>query len=370
MQIRDFGIRAEILYNKGACRWNRRLYICHYFGGKLSEEAHDAFESKVVGRKESIQFFGYTDRFRCGKEKNKDSQYGNAERQEVSFAFARHFVISEQTKTECTKESDQQTGQGENTEKKIGHDESYKEDRHENERQVVSNQRTVDIPAHIINPVENFKPEEAERNAGKHKKLIPCIGQTVTILAEPPGKDTDQDSDCAADNVIPCCGDKGCGNHGKRYQYGADDNIGKNLADRHPPFLRNQRSQLCQDFQHEDKKEYSQCGKRIDEQGYDNQKNRDKDSHALEYLQLFKVQFLLLCINGQTHENQIGKHDAYGFCRKASHISQSTKNQHSHIGAGKTADEGTENADVQKGYSCINEIQNIHLLQISNSLLV
>lgn len=284
-------MKTKILHNKNACSENRRFMdkLSLFRGGKQSEETHDAFESKVVGRKESIQLFGYTGRFRCGKEKNKDSQYGNAERQKVSFAFAGHFVISEQTKTECTEESDQQTGQGENTEKKIGHDESYKEDRHENERQVVSNQRTVDIPAHIIHPVKNFKSEEAEGNAGNHKKLIPYIGQTVTVLAEPPGKDTDQDSDDAADHVIPCCGDKGCRNHGKCYQYGTDDDVGNDLADRHPPFFRDQRSQFCQNFQHEDKKEYSQRGKRIDEQGYDNQKNRDKDSHALEYLQLFKV---------------------------------------------------------------------------------
>lgn len=284
-------MKTKILHNKNACSENRRFMdkLSLFRGEKQSEETHDAFESKVVGRKESIQLFGYTGRFRCGKEKNKDSQYGNAERQKVSFAFAGHFVISEQTKTECTEESDQQTGQGENTEKKIGHDESYKEDRHENERQVVSNQRTVDIPAHIIHPVKNFKSEEAEGNAGNHKKLIPYIGQTVTVLAEPPGKDTDQDSDDAADHVIPCCGDKGCRNHGKCYQYGTDDDVGNDLADRHLPFFRDQRSQFCQNFQHEDKKEYSQRGKRIDEQGYDNQKNRDKDSHALEYLQLFKV---------------------------------------------------------------------------------
>lgn len=284
-------MKTKILHNKNACSENRRFMdkLSLFRGEKQSEETHDAFESKVVGRKESIQLFGYTGRFRCGKEKNKDSQYGNAERQKVSFAFAGHFVISEQTKTECTEESDQQTGQGENTEKKIGHDESYKEDRHENERQVVSNQRTVDIPAHIIHPVKNFKSEEAEGNAGNHKKLIPYIGQTVTVLAEPPGKDTDQDSDDAADHVIPYCGDKGCRNHGKCYQYGTDDDVGNDLADRHPPFFRDQRSQFCQNFQHEDKKEYSQRGKRIDEQGYDNQKNRDKDSHALEYLQLFKV---------------------------------------------------------------------------------
>ena len=126
--------------------------------------------------------------------------------------------------------------------------------------------------------------------------------------------------------------------------------------------LRDLRLDLREDLHHEEQEEDRQRCEWIQEERDHDQKDRDKDTHPFEDLQLLEIQLAFLGVNGEAHKDQVRQHDAYRFHRFTSHVEQRTENEHCHIRSGKAADQRTENANVQKGHYGVNKIQNIHLL--------
>lgn len=91
----------------------------------------------MVRRKESIDCFRNTGRFRCRNEEQQDSQYGETQGYQVCLAFAGHLIIAEKAEAQSAEKGNDQSRQGENAEENIGHQEANEEYGQENEGQMI-----------------------------------------------------------------------------------------------------------------------------------------------------------------------------------------------------------------------------------------
>ena len=178
----------------------------------MSEESG---KSIIIGRQEGIHHFGNACGFRGGDEKEQDGKDGKSQGDEIGFAFARYFIITEEAEPQNTEDGNNQTGKGENAEENIGHKESDVENRKEDKGQVVGDGSGIDMAAHIIQPVGHVDSKESQGNTGKKDYLIPDGGETVSVLPQPQHEGAQQKCHSAADDVV-----KGGGNefhcyHGK-----------------------------------------------------------------------------------------------------------------------------------------------------------
>lgn len=319
-------------------------------------------EAVVVGREEGVYVLGNTDRLRRGEEEEEEAEDGEADRDEACLALAGHFIVAEETQAECAEEGDAHAGEGEDTEEDICHQEADIEDRQENERQIVCDAGRVHAAAHIIHPVRHIEAEEAERDEGEQDDSIPDAGKSVAVLSQPPYEGAEEKADSAAQRIVPRSGDEFHGNHRDGGQERTDHDVLGEFSLRKLSVFRDLLLDLREDLHHEEQEEDRQRCEWIQEERDHDQKDRDKDTHPFEDLQLLEIQLALLGVNGEAHEDQVRQHDAHRFHWFTSHVEQRTENEHCHIRSGKAADQRTENANVQKGHYGVNKIQNIHLL--------
>lgn len=328
----------------------------------LSEHIEDSCESVVVGWEEGIYCFGYAGGFRCGNEEQQDGEDCESQGYQVCLAFAGHFIVAEETQAQGAEEGNDQSGQGEDAEEDIGHEEADEEDRQENEGQVIGDEGGVHMAAHIIQPVGQVEAEEAQGDEGQEDDFVPDAGEAVSVLAQPVEEYTDEEGCNAADDVVEIFRNEFHRNHGKGGEDGACCHPPGNLAPGGSFVLRHVVPHLRQDFRYEEKKENSQGGEGVDEEGYDDEEYRNKDFISLKHLEVFEIQFFLLGINGKPHEYQVGQHDTHRFHRLTAQIKQGAENKYGRICSCKTADKGTEKANIQEGHNCVTKIQNVHLL--------
>lgn len=90
----------------------------------LSEHIEDSCESVVVGWEEGIHCFGYAGGFRCGNEEQQDGENRESQGYQVCLAFAGHFIVAEEAQAQGAEEGNDQSGQGEDAEEDIGHEEA------------------------------------------------------------------------------------------------------------------------------------------------------------------------------------------------------------------------------------------------------
>lgn len=319
-------------------------------------------EAVVVGREEGVYVLGDTDGYRRGEEEEEEGEDSEADRDEACLALAGHFIVAEETQTECAEEGDAHAGEGEDTEEDICHQEADIEDWQENERQIVCDAGRVHAAAHIIHPVRHIEAEEAERDEGEQDDCIPDAGKSVAVLSQPPYEGAEEKADSAAQCIVPGSGDEFDRDHRDGGQEGTDHDVLGEFPSRELSVFRDLRLDLREDLHHEEQEEDCQRCEWIQEERDHDQQDRDKDTHPLEDLQFLEIQLALLGVNGEAHKDQVRQHDAYRFHRFTSHVEQCAENEHCHIRSGKAADQRTENANVQKGHYGVNKIQNIHLL--------
>lgn len=156
----------------------------------------------MVRRKESIDCFRNTGRFRCRNEEQQDSQYGETQGYQVCLAFAGHLIIAEKAEAQSTEKGNDQSRQGENAEENIGHQEANEEYGQENEGQIIGNEGGVHMTAHIIQPVSQVETEEAQGNEGQEDDFIPYAGEPVSVLTQPVEKYTNEEACNTADDVV------------------------------------------------------------------------------------------------------------------------------------------------------------------------
>ncbi len=264
--------------------------------------------------------FGHAHCFRRGEEEEKESEHGDADGDDAGLAFAGHFIVTKEAKSQGAEEDDAHTGQGEYTVKDIGHQEADEENRQENEWEIVSDAGAVHAAAHVIQPVRHIKAEEAQRNEGEKHDLIPSVRKTVAVLAEPPEEGTKGEAHSAAKDVVPVSRDKFHNNHRNRGEHRAGSDIGNQLGLGELLFLRDVRFDLRQDFYHEEEEENGHSGEGIQEKGNNNQKDRQEYAHPFENLKLFEIQLSLLGVNGESHKYQVGHHDPHGLHRFSAQI--------------------------------------------------
>ena len=255
----------------------------------LSEHIKDSCKSIVVRRKESIDCFRNTGRFRCRNEEQQDSQYGETQGYQVCLAFAGHLIIAEKAEAQSAEKGNDQSRQGENAEENIGHQEANEEYGQENEGQIIGNEGGVHMTAHIIQPVSQVETEEAQGNEGQEDDFVPDAGEAISVLAQPVEEYTDEEGCNAADDVVEIFRNEFHRNHGKGGEDGACCHPAGNLAPGGSFVLRHVVPHLRQDFRHEEKKENSQGGEGVDEEGYDDEEYRNKDFISLKHLQVLEI---------------------------------------------------------------------------------
>lgn len=319
-------------------------------------------EAVVIGREEGVYVLGDTDGYRRGEEEEEEGEDGEADRDEACLALAGHFIVAEETQTECAEEGDAHAGEGEDAEEDIRHQEAYVEDRQVDEGQVVGDAGRVHAAAHVVHPVCHVEAEEAEGDAGEEDDGVPDAGETVTVLSQPPYEGAEEKADSAAQCIVPGSGDEFDCDHRDGCQKGTNHDVLGEFPLRKLSVFRDLRLDLREDLNHEEQEEDRQRCEWIQEERDHDQQDRDKDTHPFEDLQLLEIQLALLGVNGEAHKDQVRQHDAYRFHRFTSHVEQCAENEHCHIRSGKAADQRTENANVQKGHYGVNKIQNIHLL--------
>ena len=255
----------------------------------LSEHIKDSCKSIVVRRKESIDCFRNTGRFRCRNEEQQDSQYGETQGYQVCLAFAGHLIIAEKAEAQSAEKGNDQSRQGENAEENIGHQEANEEYGQENEGQIIGNEGGVHMTAHIIQPVSQVETEEAQGNEGQEDDFIPYAGEPVSVLTQPVEKYTNEEACNTADDVVEIFRNKFYGNHGNGSKDGARDYPAGNLTPGGSFFFRHISPHLCQNFRHEKKKENGQSGERIDKKGNKDKENGNKDFISLKHLQVLEI---------------------------------------------------------------------------------
>lgn len=243
----------------------------------------------MVGGEESIYCFGYAGRFGGGDEEQQDGQDGESQGYQVCLAFAGHFIVAEEAQAQGSEEGDDKSGEGEDTEEDIGHEEADEEDRQENEGQVIGDEGGVHMAAHIVQPVSQVESEEAQGNEGQENDFVPYAGEAVSVLAQPVEEDTDEEGRDAADDVVDSFRNEFHRSHGNGGKNGAGDDPSDKLSFGDSFFFRYFSPHLCQDFRHKEKKENGQGGEGINEEGYKDEKYGNEYFHALEYLQVFEI---------------------------------------------------------------------------------
>ncbi len=291
----------------------------------LSEHIEEALESVGGYRKDSIHGFGNTGRFRSSNEEQQDGQNGDAQGKQIGLAFARHFIITEETQADSPKEGNNQAGNGEDSKEQVGHDKGNEEDRQENEWEIVSNLCTIHVAAHIVQPVAHIEAKEPGKQERKKDDLFPAVGEAIAVLAEPPEENTHQKTKNSADDIVKAGRNEFHDNHADSGKDGTDDDPFRQFSGRSPLIFRHICPPFVKDFCHEDKKENSQSSKRVYKDTEQNEENREENPKTFEEMKFLEIQLFILRINREAHKYQVSQHDAYRLYGVATRIQKGTE---------------------------------------------
>ena len=272
--------------------------------------------------------------------------------------LAGDLVVAEEADGERREECQNQAGEGENAEENISRQERDVEGRKINEGQIFGKRGLFPVSFHVGHPIGEIESEESGGRKCRQNDGVPHGGETVSIFSQPPEEGGDEENGRRGDAVVPFFR-----NHHRRGKAGrrdstGDDGVCHKRPERQAVFGVHVAIDARQEFGHKETEEERERRERIHEEQQDDEHGQERQFPSFENKKIAVADAMVLRVHRETHENEIGHHDADYLYGAPAQIEERGQDENRRIRAGEARDNAGKETDIQESNDCTDKIQN------------